>query len=144
MALEQRKGAAAKTPKLPRVKDRRGGASLVSLMDRIQAGAPERRQFKDRRATPRAAVAFQVEATNGRRTVMMQAVNLSSFGVATAPGPVFKVRSRLSVRLFLPDEGPPLDVEVEVLGTTGAAGGTRMKFLDPPLHAVRRIHRLVA
>lgn len=38
------------TPKLPRIKDRRGSSdSLVKLMQRIRAGQPERRGFRERR-----------------------------------------------------------------------------------------------
>ncbi|MBL8933221.1 MAG: hypothetical protein JNM69_01630, partial [Archangium sp.] len=54
------------TPKLPRMKDRRGGSdSLVKLMQRIQTGQPERRAFRDRRATPRVAVQLDIEAEEG-------------------------------------------------------------------------------
>ena len=132
------------TPKLPRIKDRRGGGdSLVKLMQRIQTGAPERRGFRERRATPRDAVSIDIEAEDGGETVMMRTHDLSTFGVGVASGPTPKKGTRLVIRLFLPDDPEPISLKAEVLGPFGEQGGARMKFLNPPVEAVRRIHRLL-
>ena len=40
-----------------------------------------------------------------------------------------------------PDE--PVELEAQVLGSFDERGGLRLKFVAPPLPAVRRIHRLV-
>ncbi|MBE2253485.1 MAG: PilZ domain-containing protein [Myxococcus sp.] len=134
------------TPKLPRIKDRRGGSdSLSKLMQRIQNGAPERRAFRDRRATPRVAVAIDLEADDSQgERVMMRTHDLSTFGVGVAAGPTPKKGSKIVVRLFLPDDPTtPLELKVLVLGPFGEHGGARMKFINPPVEAVRRIHRLL-
>ncbi|MBL8922725.1 MAG: PilZ domain-containing protein [Myxococcaceae bacterium] len=133
------------TPKLPRMKDRRGGSdSLSKLVQRIQTGAPERRAFRDRRATPRVAVALDLEAGDGGQAVMMRTHDLSTFGVGVASGPTPKKGSRITIRLFLPDDPTtPLELKVVVIGAFGEHGGARMKFLNPPVEAVRRIHRLL-
>lgn len=133
------------TPKLPRVKDRRGGSdSLVKLMQRIQTGAPERRHFRERRATPRVAVSLDLEADDAGETVMMRSHDLSTFGLGVSSGPTPKRGSRITLRLFLPDDPTtPLELKAEVLGPFGENGGARMKFINPPVEAVRRIHRLL-
>jgi len=134
------------TPKLPRIKDRRGGsASLVKLMARIQNGAPERRAFRDRRATPRVAVTIDIEADDAEgERVMMRTHDLSTFGVGVSSGPTPRKGSKILIRLFLPDDPTtPLELKVLVLGPFGEQGGARMKFIDPPVEAVRRIHRLL-
>lgn len=132
------------TPKLPRVKDRRGGAeSLAKLMKRIQTGEPERRQFRERRATPRVTVALDLEASGDGETVTMRSHDLSTFGVGIASGPTPKKGRRVKLKLFLPDDPTPLELDAEVLGPFGDEGGARMKFLNPPVGAVRRIHKLL-
>ncbi|MCA2978912.1 MAG: PilZ domain-containing protein [Myxococcaceae bacterium] len=132
------------TPKLPHLKDRRGGAaSLVKLMERIQKGAPERRGFRERRASPRIAVALDVEARGGGETMVMRTHDLSTFGVGVAAGPTPRRGSRLVIRLILPDDPQPLELKAEVLGPFGPQGGARMKFVAPPVDAIRRIHRLL-
>ena len=35
------------------------------------------------------------------------------------------------------------EIKAEVLGPFGESGGVRMKFINPPVEAVRRIHRLL-
>lgn len=133
------------TPNLPRIKDRRGGGdSLVKLMQRIQTGAPERRAFRERRATPRVAVSLSVETRDGAETVMLRTHDLSTFGLGIASGPTPKKGSRITLRLFLPDDPTaPLELLALVLGPFGEKGGARMKFINPPVEAVRRIHRLL-
>ncbi len=133
------------TPKLPRIKDRRGGSdSLVKLMQRIQTGQPERRGFRERRATPRVAVQLDIEAEEGGETVVMRSHDLSTFGVGVKSGPTLEKGNRITIRLFLPDEPTtPIELKAEVLGPFGENGGVRMKFINPPVEAVRRIHRLL-
>ena len=59
-------------------------------------------------------------------------------------GPTLKKGSRITIRLFLPDEPTtPIELKAEVLGPFGEHGGVRMKFINPPVEAVRRIHRLL-
>ncbi len=134
------------TPQLPRLKDRRGrsGEAMNALLKRIQTGAQERRSFRERRATPRAVIALDVEALDGGEAVMLRTHDLSTFGLAVSTGPTPKVGQKLTVRLFLPDEPTvPLVLKVEVLGSFSATGGVRMKFVKPSVEAVKRIHRFV-
>lgn len=133
------------TPQLPRQKDRRGaGDGVAKLMKRIQTGAPERRAFRERRASPRVMVAISLEADDAGETLMMQTHDLSTFGLGVRQGPTPAVGRRLSLRLFLPDDATtPLELEAVVLGPYGDLGGARMKFVRPPVEAVRRIHRLL-
>lgn len=134
------------TPKLPRIRDRRGGAaSLSKLMQRIQTGAPERRAFRERRATPRVAVTLDLEAEGDGERVMMRTHDLSTFGLGVASGPTPRLGSRITLRLFLPDDPTAaLELEAEVIGPFSQAGGARMRFINPPVEAVRRIHRLLS
>jgi hypothetical protein len=134
-------------PSLPRTKDRRGGSgSLIKLMARIQSGAPERRAFRDRRATARIAVTIDIEThdSEGER-VVMSTHDLSTFGVGVSSGPTLKKGSKIRIRLFLPDAPTtPLELNALVLGPFGDQGGVRMRFINPPVEAVRRIHRLLS
>jgi hypothetical protein len=63
--------------------------------------------------------------------------------VGVASGPTPKKGSRITIRLFLPDDAEPIELKAEVLGPFGEHGGARMKFINPPVEAVRRIHRLL-
>ncbi len=136
------------TPKLPQTMDRRTntGEAMVKLFDRIKQGESERRNFRDRRATPRVNVGLALEAGGGEGEETMRLVtnDLSTFGLSISGGPTPKKGTRLTLKLFLPDEPTtPLELEAEVLGPLGKEGGVRMKFLKPDLEAVRRIHKLV-
>ena len=136
------------TPKLPQTMDRRTntGEAMVKLFDRIKQGESERRNFRDRRATPRVNVGLALEAGagGGEETMRLVTNDLSTFGLSISGGPTPKKGTRLTLKLFLPDEPTtPLELEAEVLGALGKEGGVRMKFLKPDLEAVRRIHKLV-
>lgn len=134
------------TPKLPQLQDRRGAAddSVVKLFQRIQKGEKERRNFRDRRATPRVAVGLDIEARAGDETMMLQTHDLSTFGLSIAGGATPKTGTMLALRLFLPDDpANPLELKAEVVGSFDASGGVRVKFIKPDIDAVRRIHRLV-
>jgi hypothetical protein len=137
------------TPKLPQTVDRRTntGESMVKLFDRIKQGESERRNFRDRRATPRVNVGLALEAGAGDDTMRLVTNDLSTFGLSISGGPTPRKGTKLTLRLFLPDEPTvPLVLEAEVLGPLGKEGkdgGVRMKFVKPDIEAVRRIHKLV-
>lgn len=134
------------TPRLPQTVDRRRntGESMVKLFDRIKQGEGERRSFRDRRASPRVNVGLALEADSGDETMRLITNDLSTFGLSIAGGKTPKKGTRLTLKLFLPDEPTePLLLKAEVLGPLGEDGGVRMRFLNPDLEAVRRIHKLV-
>jgi hypothetical protein len=134
------------TPKLPQTIDRRNqtGEGMVKLFDRIKEGAEERRSFRDRRATPRVNVGLSLEAANGDETMRLTTNDLSTFGLSIATGKTPKKGTKLTLKLFLPDEPTrPLLLEAEVLGSLSKDAGVRMRFIKPDLDAVRRIHKLV-
>jgi hypothetical protein len=132
---------------LPPTRDRRGGADgggLLKLLERLQRGEGERRSFRERRASHRAPVTLPVEARSDGETTLRQTHDLSTFGLAVRSGATLRPGSTIALRLFLPDEpSTPLKLRATVLGSFDARGGLRLKFLAPPLEAVRRIHRLV-
>ncbi len=134
------------TPKLPQVMDRRStsGESMVKFFDRIKDGADERRSFRERRATPRVAVGLALEADAGEQTMRLVTNDLSTFGLSIRGGPTPKKGSRLTLKLFLPDDPTvPLVLEGEVLGPLDDEGGVRLRFIKPAVEAMRRIHKLV-
>lgn len=134
------------TPRLPQAADRRGrsGESMARLFERIRQGAEERRSFRDRRATPRVTVGLALEARAGDEAMRLVTNDLSTFGLSIRGGPTPKKGARLTLKLFLPDEPTePLLLEGVVLGPLDEEGGVRLKFIDPPLEAMRRIHKLV-
>ena len=133
------------TPKLPQVPDRRGQGedSLVKLFERIQKGEKERRSFRERRATPRVSVEFAVKTNDGGEQLVRTTHDLSTFGMALKGGTTPAAGTRLDIQLFLPDDPAPLELKAEVLGAFGPDGGARLKFISPPIEAVRRIHRFL-
>lgn len=134
------------TPKLPQTLDRRSntGEAMVKLFDRIKQGESERRNFRDRRATPRVNVGLALEADAGEETMRLITNDLSTFGLSISGGKTPKKGTKVALKLFLPDEPTtPLELEAEVLGPLGKDGGVRMRFIKPDLEAVRRIHKLV-
>jgi hypothetical protein len=132
------------TPPKPRQLDRRGHSerSMEGLMDRLSKGEGERRKFRERRATPRMAVELEVEEKQGDSRYVRVTQDLSTFGMSTRQGHTPAAGSRLSLSLFLPDEPlAPLKLEAEVLGPYDAHGGMRLRFRQPSLTAIRRIHK---
>src|SRR5882724_9735214 len=106
------------TPPKPKARDRRGHteASLVGLYTRLSAGAPERRRFRERRATPRVPVELECEESHGDSRYVRLTTDLSTFGMSTRHGPTPEPGSRLSLKLFLPDEPmAPLKLHAKVL-----------------------------
>src|SRR3954466_6185799 len=79
------------TPKLPQTMDRRTntGEAMVKLFDRIKQGESERRNFRDRRATPRVNVGLALEAGagTGEETMRLVTNDLSTFGLSISGGP---------------------------------------------------------
>ena len=134
------------TPPRPKSKDRRGhDRGLLGLYARLSAGQKERRRFRDRRATPRVPVELECEESNGESRYVRLTTDLSTFGMATKAGPTPEVGSRLSLKLFLPDEPmAPLKLDAHVLGAYDGQAGMRLRFHKPSLDAVRRIHRFLA
>ena len=134
------------TPPKPKPRDRRGNneTSLVGLYSRLSAGQPERRRFRERRATPRVPVELECEELHGESRYVRLTTDLSTFGMSTRHGPTPATGSRLFLKLFLPDEPmAPLKLEAEVLGSYHGQGGMRLRFVKPWLDAVRRIHRFL-
>lgn len=134
------------TPKLPQTVDRRSntGEAMVKLFDRIKKGEVERRNFRDRRASPRVTASFGLEAAAGEDTMCLLTRDLSTFGLSISGGRTPKTGTRLTLKLFLPDEPTePLVLQAEVLGPLEEEGGVRVRFISPDVQAVRRIHRLV-
>lgn len=130
-----------------RRKDRRAGdnASMVALFERIKNKAPERRSFRDRRATPRKAVALEWEEQVGDARLVRLTSDLSTFGLSTKDGPAHAPGTRLRVRLFLPDEPlSPLVLTATVVGDWENGRGVRLKFEKPPVDAARRIHKYLS
>jgi len=136
------------TPPKPksRSKDRRGGneTSLLGMYARLSAGQPERRSFRERRATPRMPVELECEENHGGSRFVRLTTDLSTFGLSTRHGPTPPRGTKLTIRLFLPDEPKtPLTLDAHVLGAYDLRGGMRLKFRKPSIEAVRRIHRFL-
>ncbi len=132
------------TPPKPRTLDRRGHSerSMEGLMERLAKGEGERRKFRERRATPRMSVELEVEEKQGDSHYVRVTHDLSTFGMSTRQGHTPPTGARLSLSLFLPDEPlAPLKLEAEVLGPYDGNGGMRLRFKQPSLQAIRRIHK---
>lgn len=140
------------TPQLPQpldddetgkvLEDRRAhtGEAMDKQFARIRSGQNERRSFRERRASRRVAVGLPLEANH----VRLVTNDLSTFGLSIRGGATPKRGTRLELKLFLPDApDKPLMLDAEVLGPLGGEDGVRVKFIKPPLDAVRRIHKLV-
>jgi hypothetical protein len=125
--------------------DRRGqGSSTALLIERIATRAPERRAFRERRATPRLGgdVSFQVGRTAAGETLKTH--DLSPFGLSSADVPAPKAGARLTIWLQLPDApNQPVRLDALVLGPLNGQSGARLLFVKPPIEVVRRIHRLL-
>lgn len=136
-----------RTPAEGRQPDRRGsrGDSLLGLFQRISKGAEERRAFRDRRATPRVSVELECEERTTDSRYVRLTRDLSTFGMSTGVGHTPATGTRLTLSLFLPDEPlAPLKLDAEVLGPYDASGGMRLKFKNPSVDAIKRIHRYLS
>ena len=135
------------TPRKPAgTPDRRGTRhdSLNGLFQRIPRGHSERRQFRDRRATPRVSVELECQPHVGDTRYVRLTQDLSTFGMSTRQGHTPPTGTRLVLSLFLPDEPvAPLRLTAQVLGSYDEHGGMRLRFIKPSLECVRRIHRFL-
>ncbi len=140
------------TPQLPQplsddengkvLEDRRAhtGEAQDKQFARIRNGENERRSFRERRASRRVSVGLPLEANH----IRLLTNDLSTFGLSIRGGKTPRRGTRLELKLFLPDlPEEPLQLDAEVLGPLGDEDGVRVKFIKPPLDAVRRIHKLV-
>jgi hypothetical protein len=127
--------------------DRRGSRSdsLLGLFNRLSKGAQERRAFRERRATPRVSVELEWEERTTESRYVRMTNDLSTFGMSTRQGHTPPAGTRLTLSLFLPDEPlAPLKLDAEVLGPYDGGGGMRMRFKNPSVDAVKRIHRYLS
>lgn len=132
---------------IPKKADRRNrpsGEGLEKLVERVRKGQPERRSFRERRATPRLKAAVALETRAGSTSRRYVTHDLSTFGLSIASGPTPRKGAQLTVKLYLPDKpDDPVELDAVVLGAFDERGGLRLKFVSPPLPVARRIHRLV-
>ncbi len=102
----------------------------------------DRREGRDRRATPRVPCELDVEERALGARYFRVTRDLSTFGLCTLTGFTHPVGTRLDLLLHLPDEvREPVRVHAEVVGIDPSGNGTRLAFRNPPVEAVRRIHR---
>ena len=137
------------TPSLSAQKqaDRRGSRtdSLLGLFQRLSKGSEERRAFRERRATARVSVELECEERLQNSRYVRLTSDLSTFGMSTRQGHTPAQGTQLTLSLFLPDEPlAPLKLNAEVLGSYDSAGGMRLKFKNPTVEAIKRIHRYLA
>jgi hypothetical protein len=128
-----------------RSQDRRQKISLVkTLVTGSRTGLKEadRRQSRERRATPRVQVELECEERVGPSRFYRITEDLSTFGLSTRHGHPHKLGTRVTLVIFLPDDHKnPIEVQAEVVGTYDEKGGMRLAFRKPSVEAVRRIHR---
>lgn len=128
-------------------RDRRGSRSdsLLGLFERISKGSEERRAFRERRATPRVAVELECEERTTDSRYVRLTSDLSTFGMSTRQGHTPPAGTRLTLALFMPDEPlAPLKLDAEVLGPYDSGGGMRLRFKNPSVDAIKRIHRYLS
>lgn len=109
----------------------------------------DRRDERDRRATPRVAVQLECEERSEGARYFRITEDLSTFGLATRQGFPHPTGTRLQLSLHLPDVDAgatplPLELEAEVVGHYDERGGTRLAFRQPSVEAVKRIHKFLA
>lgn len=134
--------------KLPGIKERRAGDrrhTEPNLIDRLVGPREgDRRDERDRRATPRVEVQLECEERDEGARYFRITQDLSTFGLATRQGFPHPRGTRLNLALHLPDlPGEPVQVEAEVVGWYDAMGGTRLAFRQPSVEAVKRIHKFL-
>jgi len=117
---------------------------MQKLLERVTSGERERRSFRERRATPRLAVALAIQLDDGETEVMQTTHDLSTFGVSVRTGSTPPLGTRVNLKVFLPESPTePMELEAVVLGSFDDHGGARLRFVNPSLEAVRRIHQLL-
>lgn len=107
--------------------------------------APRTKGDKERRATPRMHVMLECEQRIGDVRLKHYTTDVSTFGLSVRDGPTPRKGTRLTLSLLLPDApAKALKMRVEVLGSYDERGGMRLKFRNPPLESVRRLHRYLS
>ena len=111
-------------------------------LDLPVAGEKDRREARERRATPRLEVELDCEERFEGTRYFRITRDLSTFGVSTRCGYPHPVGTKLDLALYLPDDPRvPVKVQAEVVGWHSEDGGMRLAFRSPSAEAVRRIHR---
>ena len=99
----------------------------------------------DRRATPRLKVELECEETIGTSRYFRITTDLSTFGLSTRQGFVYRLGKKVKLKLLLPDgQLEPLELAAEVVGHYDQGVGMRLAFRHPSVGAVRRIHKYLA
>ncbi len=132
-----------------RAEDRRSNSSsraqLLGALTPHGERRPDRREGRDRRATPRVRVEVECEERRGTSRYFRITEDLSAFGLSTRQGQARPLGTRVSLALFLPDDPKtPVLVQGQVVGPLGLEGGMRLAFRRPSAQAVRRIHRFLS
>lgn len=117
---------------------------MVKFLERIAHGEKERRSFRERRASARLSIALPLEVTVGESSLRLVTNDVSLFGLSLLSGTSPRKGTQLMLKLYLPDNHEaPLRLRAQVLGPLGTSGGVRLKFLEPAVDAIRRIHHLL-
>jgi hypothetical protein len=117
---------------------------LTSLLGWVGGGRPERRAFRERRASPRFAVEVECEERIGSSRYFRITSDMSTFGLSTRHGWPHEIGTRLQLLIYLPDGiDDALAVEAEVVGPFNEYGGMRLAFRNPNVDVLRRIHRFL-
>ena len=135
----------AQAPRSKVLADRRAGRAERREGSRppvASEGDRDRREGRERRATPRVQCELDVEERGQGGRYFRVTRDLSTFGLCTLTGFTHPVGTRLELLLYLPDHvREPVRVGAEVVGIDRSGNGTRVAFRNPPAEAVRRIHR---
>ena len=111
----------------------------------LPAVAADHTSGPDRRATPRLKVELECEETVGSSRYFRITTDLSTFGLSTRQGFVYRLGKKVKLKLLLPDgNSEPLELAAEVVGHYDQGNGMRLAFRRPSVGAVRRIHKYLA
>lgn len=126
---------------------RREGGSLSQSVKALLYSNPRlnRRSGRDRRATKRFHTEVVCEETTSRGSRNYRLTwDLSTFGMSTQFGTRYATGTRVELLLHLPDDASgPVPMTAEVVGVNDDSGGMRLAFRNPPLAAIKRIHRFL-
>jgi hypothetical protein len=127
----------------PRVApDRRTVSTGGRVFSDHRPRAGNRRDVRERRATPRVELELECEEQLGSSRYFRITNDLSTFGLSARHGQPHQIGTRLRLLLYVPDgEREALELEGEVVGTFDSQGGIRLAFRNAPVRILRRIHR---